>query len=476
MKNIFRLLAIPLITKYFALITCGTALAQAPQKFSYQSIIRSPGGQALAGQAVSIRLSILQTSETGTAVYVETHSAATNASGLVTLQVGGGSPVSGSMAGIDWAAGPYFIKTETEYTESGTAYSITGTSQLLSVPYALYSANGTPGPQGPAGPQGEPGPQGPAGPTGATGPQGPIGLTGPAGQTGATGPQGSAGATGPTGPAGPQGPAGVAGPQGPAGPTGAAGSAGQNGSNGKNALIRTTPEAAGANCANGGIKIEAGLDADGNGQLADTEVNASQTKYLCNNPNAPKNRIGFDQNSIWKCPEGVTQIEVQLWSGGGGGGGIRAQDGAGGVGGSGGKGGYIKGILQVVPFTDYSITIGAGGAPGLFMNFSAPLNSFNGMDGESSSFGTLLSVQGGKGGTGTVRGVGGAYLQIGENGQDAPITNYSPNILSVRTYIPSYYTNIYPLSFAEGGKAAKWYVSYGETPTPGESGFCVVSY
>ncbi len=213
-------------------------------------------------------------------MYVETHSAATNASGLVTLQVGGGSVVSGTMAGIDWAAGPYFIKTETEYTESGTAYSITGTSQLLSVPYALYSANGTPGPQGPAGPQGEPGPQGP------------IGLTGPAGAQGPAGPQGPAGATGPTGPAGPQGPAGVAGPQGPAGPTGAAGSAGQNGSNGKNALIRTTPEAAGANCVNGGIKIEAGLDADGNGQLADTEVNASQTKYLCNGANGATGATG----------------------------------------------------------------------------------------------------------------------------------------------------------------------------------------
>jgi uncharacterized protein (TIGR02145 family) len=77
-------------------------------------------------------------------------------------------------------------------------------------------------------------------------------------------------ASGTQGPKGDKGDPGEIGPQGPTGP------------NGKNALIRTTPEAAGANCANGGIKIEAGLDADGNGQLADTEVNASQTKFICN--------------------------------------------------------------------------------------------------------------------------------------------------------------------------------------------------
>jgi hypothetical protein len=198
MKNQFlRLLNRSLITGYFALITSGIVCAQTiPQKFSYQSIIRNPGGQALAGQAVSIKLSILQSSETGAAVYVETHSASTNASGLVTLQVGGGTAVSGNMVGINWANGPYFIKTETEYTESGTLYSISGTSELLSVPFALYSANGTPGPQGPAGPQGETGPagaQGPAGQSGATGPQGPAGPQGANGAQGPAGPSGSGG-------------------------------------------------------------------------------------------------------------------------------------------------------------------------------------------------------------------------------------------------------------------------------------------
>jgi uncharacterized protein (TIGR02145 family) len=187
-----RILAIQLITIHFAL----TTKAQAPQKFSYQAIIRDGANQVINNQSVGIRLSILQGSEIGTAVYAETHTGSTNANGLVSLQVGGGSVVSGSMSSIDWAAGPYFIKTETD-PEGGTNYSISGASQLLSVPYALHSANGTPGPAGP---------QGPAGPSGATGPQGPQGQTGPAGPAGATGATGS---QGPQGPSGPQGPAGI---------------------------------------------------------------------------------------------------------------------------------------------------------------------------------------------------------------------------------------------------------------------------
>jgi hypothetical protein len=86
-----------------------------------------------------MRISILQGSASGTAAYVETQSGSTNGNGLLTLTVGNGSVVSGSMASIDWTAGPYFIKTETDPT-GGTTYTITGTAQMLSVPYALYAA------------------------------------------------------------------------------------------------------------------------------------------------------------------------------------------------------------------------------------------------------------------------------------------------------------------------------------------------
>jgi hypothetical protein len=187
-----------------------------------------------------MRISILQTSSSGTAVYVETQTPITNANGLASIEIGGGTLVSGNFATINWANGPYFIKTETD-PNGGTNYSITGTSQLLSVPYALYaesSGSSIPGPiglTGPAGPTGQQGPQGLTGAQGPQGPQGPIGLTGPAG---ATGPQGLAGAVGPQGPigltgtTGPQGPAGATGAQGPSGPQGSTGATGATGPQG----------------------------------------------------------------------------------------------------------------------------------------------------------------------------------------------------------------------------------------------------
>jgi hypothetical protein len=88
-----------------------------------------------------MQVSILQGSVSGTAVYVETQTPTTNTNGLAGLEIGGGTVVSGNFANINWANGPYFIKTETD-PNGGTNYTITGTSQLLSVPYALFSGNG----------------------------------------------------------------------------------------------------------------------------------------------------------------------------------------------------------------------------------------------------------------------------------------------------------------------------------------------
>ena len=140
--------------------------------------------------------------------------------------------MSGDFTTIDWANDTYFIQTETDPT-GGTTYTITGTSQLMSVPYALYaktSGSSTPGPQGPIGNTGL---QGVAGNNGANGTNGTAGATG---NTGATGAQGIQGLTGTTGAAstvvGPQGPIGVAGPQGAIGNTGLQGTAGNDGTNG----------------------------------------------------------------------------------------------------------------------------------------------------------------------------------------------------------------------------------------------------
>lgn len=173
------------------LFTYG-AFAQAPEKISYQAVVRNAANNLVSNQAVGMKISILQGSATGTVVYAETQTPTSNTNGLVSIEIGGGTVVSGTMASINWASGLYFVKTEIDPT-GGTSYTITGTSQLLSVPYALYaktSGSSTPGPQGTTGPVG---PQGIQGATGPIGPQGPAGTPGP---TGVPGPQGQAGTNG----------------------------------------------------------------------------------------------------------------------------------------------------------------------------------------------------------------------------------------------------------------------------------------
>jgi hypothetical protein len=130
MKKLFTLAMIIAMTISVA--------AQSPQKMSYQAVVRNVGGVLQANQAVKMKISILQGSASGTPVYVETQTTTTNANGLVTIEIGGGTVVTGTFAGIDWSNGVYFIKTETDPT-GGTNYTITGTSQILSVPYALYA-------------------------------------------------------------------------------------------------------------------------------------------------------------------------------------------------------------------------------------------------------------------------------------------------------------------------------------------------
>jgi uncharacterized protein (TIGR02145 family) len=105
---------------------------------SYQAIIRNASSALVASTQIGMKISILQGSESGTVVYVETQAPTTNANGLVTIEIGAGTVVAGTFATIDWSTGTYYIKTETD-PAGGTSYTITGTSQLLSVPYALYA-------------------------------------------------------------------------------------------------------------------------------------------------------------------------------------------------------------------------------------------------------------------------------------------------------------------------------------------------
>ena len=210
--------------KFFFLISISLLIsinlsAQVPQKMSYQAVIRNFNNVLVPSAPIGIKISILK--ETSPSVYlisyVETQTATTNAHGLVSLQIGTGSVVTGTFTNINWATGPYLIKTETDLT-GGNSYSVVGITELTSVPYSLYSANGPIGPTGLTGPAGATGPAGPVGPTGLTGAAGPTGLTGPIGLTG------PAGSTGPAGPTGLTGSSGSAGPMGPQGIQGTSGS------------------------------------------------------------------------------------------------------------------------------------------------------------------------------------------------------------------------------------------------------------
>lgn len=117
-----------------------TMSAQSPESFTYQSVVRDGSGNVIANQSIGIQINILQTSSVGTVVYGETFSKTSNDFGLVNLAIGTGTVTSGVFADIDWSAGPYFIEVAIDVT-GGTSYTVMGTSQLLSVPYALYAKN-----------------------------------------------------------------------------------------------------------------------------------------------------------------------------------------------------------------------------------------------------------------------------------------------------------------------------------------------
>jgi hypothetical protein len=120
-----------------AIVAMLAAVAQAPNAFNYQTAVRNADGNIMADQSVAFQISILQGATDGTAVYVETHAATTNAHGLVNFQIGGGTTTD-DFSAIDWAAGPYFVKVELD-AAGGTTFVEMGTSQLLSVPYVKYA-------------------------------------------------------------------------------------------------------------------------------------------------------------------------------------------------------------------------------------------------------------------------------------------------------------------------------------------------
>lgn len=111
--------------------------AQSPMEISYQAVVRNANNELIKNQMVGIRISILANSSNGNVEYTETQTPTTNSFGLIAIEIGKGSS-SDNLSLIDWSEGIYFIKTETD-PNGGTDYTITGTSQLLSVPYSFHS-------------------------------------------------------------------------------------------------------------------------------------------------------------------------------------------------------------------------------------------------------------------------------------------------------------------------------------------------
>ncbi len=126
------------------LLTLGAAMAlsisfaQSPNTMSFQAVVRNTSNELIANMPVGVKISLLQGGANGTAVYEESHIITTNVNGLMSLNIGTGSVLSGNFSTIDWSAGPYWLQTDID-VDGGTNYTITTASQLMSVPYALHA-------------------------------------------------------------------------------------------------------------------------------------------------------------------------------------------------------------------------------------------------------------------------------------------------------------------------------------------------
>ena len=140
-----------ILTLMSIVVMSFTTMAQAPEGINYQAVIRNNVGDIIPSQPVGLKISILQGSSTGTAIYEESFTPTTNQFGLINIVVGQGTVLSGNFPTIDWGNGPYFVEVAAD-ASGGANYTVMGTQQLMSVPYALYSKySENPGPQGPAG-------------------------------------------------------------------------------------------------------------------------------------------------------------------------------------------------------------------------------------------------------------------------------------------------------------------------------------
>ncbi len=407
MKKIFTLFAAVLISVQ--------VLAQAPQKMSYQAVIRNSSNSLVASTQVGMKISILQTTDTGTAVYEETQTPTTNANGLVSLAIGTGITTD-NFAGIDWSAGPYFVKTETD-PAGGTNYTITGSSQLMSVPFALYTANSVTT-------MGEFSSSSNA--KGGTITSGVLNLT-PADAT-------NGGIV-------------TNGAQTFVGDKTFLNATVVSGSSTANSFVVPNGTSSQFLKANGSIDSNVYIPkpaADGTtGQILKSNGDGTTTWSNATNSSYHANQL-FTANGTFIAPSNVTSIRITMIAGGGSGG----SNGPGASVGSGGQAGnYINGtIISVTPGQTYNITVGAGG-----VSTSCPFpwdGHCSGYNGEDSSFDTLLNVTGGLGGCDS------CVFQQQSNGQGSPFGG-----------------------FGAGGNSTSINNSYGMgASNPGNSGMVLIEY
>ena len=121
-------------------LSIGKISAQAPLGFNYQGVALTNAGTPVASKVISLRISLIESQQLGTIRYQETHNVNTDAYGQFSVIIGNGQAVTGKMNDVQWSKFPYYMKVELDLT-GGTAYVFVGTSQLLSVPYALYANN-----------------------------------------------------------------------------------------------------------------------------------------------------------------------------------------------------------------------------------------------------------------------------------------------------------------------------------------------
>lgn len=127
-----------ILTLFIALTSFSFLQAQAPEAINYQAAVRNSGGEAIKSTNVGVQISIIADSINGNSVYTETFTSTTSSTGILNLQIGKGAVSSGVFSSIDWSATTYYVQLSLDI-QGGTNYTTVGTTQLVSVPYALFS-------------------------------------------------------------------------------------------------------------------------------------------------------------------------------------------------------------------------------------------------------------------------------------------------------------------------------------------------